>query len=80
MYAYVPLLSALLIRQDVPLCQPSAEPTPPPQLSALRIQQGMPPLQSIAMRAPPPLSVSLQGLGVPPLLPSAVRAYATLIW
>ena len=40
----------------------------------------MPPLQPLTMRDPPPLSVSLQGLGVPPLLPSAARSYAPMLW
>ena len=42
----------------------------------------MPPLKPLALYAPlpPPLSVLIHGLGVPPLLPSAVRAYAPLIW
>ena len=31
------------------------------------------------MRSPPPPSVSIQWLGVPPHLPSAVRAYGSLI-
>ena len=30
MYAYIPLLSALLLRKGVPLCQPSAETSPLP--------------------------------------------------
>ena len=79
---YVPLISALLLRQVVPLLQPLSEPAPIPILSDLPLQQGVPTLQPLAMRAPPPhkLFVSIQGLGVPPLLPSAVRAYAPLLW
>ena len=59
-----------------------SEPAPLPQLSALPLQQGIPPLQPLSVCAPPPppLSVSLQGLGIPPILPSAVRAYAPLLW
>ena len=79
--AYVPLLSALLLWQGVPLRQPLAEPDPLPQLSALPRQQGVPPLQPLSVHATPPLSVSLQGLGIPPPpLPSAVRACAPLLW
>ena len=80
--AYVPLLSALILQQDVPLGQTSAEPAPLPQLSALPLQRYVPPLQPLAVHAPPPppLSVSLQGIGVTPLLPSAVHAYARLLW
>ena len=80
------MISALLLRKCVPLRQPSAEPDPLPQLSALPLQQGVPPLQNLAVSDPPPLppppnlSISLQGIGVPPLLPSAVRAYAPLFW
>ena len=44
------------------------------------LQRGVPPIQPLAMRALPPLYVSLQGLGVPLLLPSAARAYAPLLW
>ena len=103
--AYVPLLSALLLRQGVPLRQPSAEPAPLPllsallprrvepplqpsavnppplpQLSALPLQQGVPPLWPLAVHAPPPISTFLRGLVVTPLLPSAMRTYAPLIW
>ena len=80
--AHVPLLSALLLRNGVPLRQPSAEPAPLYQLPALSLQQGVPPIQPLDVRAtpPPPLSVSLQGLGVPSLLYSDVRAYAPLLW
>ena len=58
-----------------------SDPDPLPQLSALPLQRGVPTLQPLAMCAPPPppLSVSLQGLGLPPLLPSAVRAYEPLL-
>ena len=50
--------------------------------SSLRLQQGVHPLWPLSLRAPPPLpiSVPLQGLGVPPLLPSSMRAYAPLLW
>ena len=47
---------------------------------ALPLQRGVPPLQPLTMRAPPPLSVSIQGLGVPQLIPSDARAYAPLLW
>ena len=78
--AYVPLISALLLWKGVPIRQPSADPTPLPHLSALSRQQGVRPLQPLYVRDPPPLSVSLQWIGVPPLLPSAVHAYAPLVW
>ena len=39
----------------------------------------MPLLQPLAVFAPPPISVSLKGLDVPPLLPSAVFYYAPLL-
>ena len=82
MCAYVPLLSALIIRKGVPLRQTSAEPAILPHISALPIQRGVPPLQPIAVCAPhpPPLSVSLQGIGIPPRITSAVRTYAHLLW
>ena len=69
--AYVPMLPALLLRKGVPLFHPSSKPSPLPQISAVSLQQGMPNLQPLAMRAtpPPPLSVSLQGLGVPTIIP-----------
>ena len=77
---YVYLLSALLLQKGAPLCQPSAEPDPLTHISALPLQQVIPPLHPLAVCAPPHLYVSLQGLCVPPLLPSAVRAYAPLLW
>ena len=58
-------------------------PSPLPQISALPLQRGVPPLQPPAMcdpTTPPSLSVFLQGIGARPLLPSALRAYAPLIW
>ena len=69
--AYVHIIYALLPCQCVPLCQPSAKPYPLPQLSALPLQGGVPPLWPLSMRArpPPTIFVSLQGIGVPPLLP-----------
>ena len=81
MCAYDPLISTLLLWQGVPLRQPSADPDPLPQISALPLQRGVPPLQTLAVCAPtpPPISVSFQGLVVPPLLPSAVRDYAPLV-
>ena len=82
MHVYVPLISALLLRKVMPLHQPSSEPAPLPRISAFPPQQGVPPLYPLAVRdyLPPPLSVSLQWLGVPPLLPSDVCAYARLLW
>ena len=79
---YVPLISALLLCKCVTICQTSAKPASLPQLSALPIQQGVPPIQPLDVRPPPlhPLSVLLQGLGVTPLLDSAVCAYAPLLW
>ena len=91
----LPLLSALLPQQVKPPPQistvnppplpqlsylPLAVGTPLPQLSALPLQLSMPSLQPLAMNDSPPLSVLLQGIGVPPLLPSVVRAYAPLLW
>ena len=76
MRAHVPLLSALLLWQGVPLRNPSAKLDPLPLLSALPIQQGVPPLQRLGVCTPPPptLSVLLQGLGVSPPITLAVRA------
>ena len=73
---------ALPICQGMPLFQPSADTAPLPQLSALPLQRGVTPLQPLAMcdPCPSPLSVSIQGIGVTPILPSAVRAYAPLLW
>ena len=50
------------------ICHPSAEPVPFPHIPALPIQRGVPPIEPLAVRAPlpPPLSISLQGIGVPP--------------
>ena len=81
-FAYVPLLSVLIICQGVPLRHPSAEPVTLPHISSLPLQRSVPPLKTLAVcdPPPPPLSVSLQGLGVHPLLPSAVRTYDTLLW
>ena len=89
------LLSALLTQQVEPPLQTSAVNPPPlpqlpalplsvhtplPQLSDFPLQRGMPTLQTLATCAPPPLSVLLQGIVVPSLLHSAVRAYAHLLW
>ena len=69
--SYVPLISALLLRQGVPICHPPAKPAPLHQLPALPLQQGVPHIQTLAVHAPPPppLYVSLQGLDADPLLP-----------
>ena len=40
------------------------------------LQRGVPHIQPLTMRAPPPLYVLIQGLGVPPLLPSAAQIHA----
>ena len=56
-----------------------SKPDPLPKLSAFPLQRGMPPIQPLAMRAPPPPSVLIKGLGLPPHLPSAVRAYGPLL-
>ena len=66
----------------MPLRHPSDEPAPLPQISAFTIQRGVPPLRLLAVHAPPPplLYVLLLGIGLPPILTSAVRAYAPLIW
>ena len=81
-HAYGALIYALILLKCVPLRQPSANPAPLPHLSALPLQRGVPPLHPLAVCDPPPhpLSISLQGLGVPPILHSAVHAYAPLIW
>ena len=80
--AYAPLISVLLLRKGVPVCQPLAEPAPLPlpQFSALTLQQGVHPLQPLSVCAPTPLSVSLQGIGVTPLLPSSMHGYPPLLW
>ena len=82
MRVYVPLFSALLLWQGVTLRHSSAEPAPLTHISALHLQRVVPPLQSLAVHAPPPppLSVSIQGLDIPPLLPSAALAYAPMLW
>ena len=63
----------------MPLLKPVSVRTPLPHISASPLQRGVPPLQPLAVHypppPPPPLSVFLQGLGVPPLLTPAVRAY-----
>ena len=68
----------------MPLLQPLAMNTPPPltQLSTLPLQQGVPPPHPLGMRAYPypPLYVSLQGIGLPPLLPSAMLTYTPMLW
>ena len=64
-----------------PPLQPSAiNPPPLPQLSDFPLQRGVPNIQPLAMRGPPLLFILLQGIGVPSLLPSAVRAYDPLLW
>ena len=64
-----------------PPLQPSAvNPLPLPQILDFLLQQDVPPFQPLSVCAPPPpLSVSLQGRGKLPLLPSTVRNYVTLI-
>ena len=79
MRAYVPLIYVLLLRKGVPLRQPLAEPAPLPQISASPLQQVVPYLQPLAMCDPTTLSISLQGLDAPHLIPSAVCAYAPLL-
>ena len=80
------LLDLLPQRVEPPIQHSDVNPSPLPQLSALPLavhtplQRGMTPLQSLSVRAPLLLSVSLQGLGVPHLLSSAMRAYFPLIW
>ena len=84
----LPLLSALIPQRVEPTLQPSEINSPPlPQLSALPLAVCTPipqlsslPLQQGVMRAHPLISVLLQGLGVPPLLTSAMHAYAPLLW
>ena len=73
--------SALCIDSSARRASPSvlSDPAPLPRLSALPIQRGVTPLQPLAMRAPPPPSVSLQGLGVPPHLPSALCTYGPML-
>ena len=56
-----------------------SKPAPLPQLSALPLQRGLPHLQRLAMHSTLPLSVLLQGIGIPPLLPSAVHPYSPLL-
>ena len=48
---YVTRISVLLLREGVPLCQPSYKPTPLPQLSPFPLQQVAPPLQPLAVSA-----------------------------
>ena len=92
-----PPISALLLQQKLialqpsamrdALLQPSAINSPPlPQILAFPLQRDVPPLQPLSACAPPPpISVSLQGRGEAPLLPSTLRDYvpllsALLIW
>ena len=93
--APLPLLSALVPQRVEPPLQPSTVNPPPlthisalplavftplPRLSALPLQQGVPPLNPLDVHAPHPLSILIQGIGLPPLLPSAESAYAPLLW
>ena len=66
--------------RDAPL-QPSAVNSPPlPQILAFPLQRDVPPLQPLTTCAPPPpLSVSLQGRGEAPLLPSTLSTYVPLL-
>ena len=75
-HAYVALISALILRQGVPLRHPSAKPAPLPLISALLPQRVEPPLQPSAVNAPPLPQLSALPLqrGVPPLQPLAVCA------
>ena len=77
-----PLFSALLPQRVKPPLQPSAlHPPPLPQILAFSLQQDVPILQPLSTCAPsPPLSVSPQGRGEPPCLPSTVCAYVHLIY
>ena len=75
------LLSVLFHQRFEPPLQPSAiNPPPLPQILSFPLQQGVPPLHPIYECAPPPpLSVSLQGQGQPPLVPSSMRPYVPLL-
>ena len=79
--AHDPIFSALTPqRVETPLQPSDVHPTSLPQLFAFSLQQDVPPLHHLSTCAPPPLiSVSTQGRGEPPLLPSTVRAYVPLI-
>ena len=79
--AHAPLLSALYPQRVEPPLQPSVvNPPPLPQILAFPLQRDMPPLQPLSTCAPPPpISVSLQGRGKAPLLPSTLRAYVPLL-
>ena len=85
MRTYITLLSALLLWKSVPLHQISDKPDPSPHHSSLNLQRGVPRLQPLSVHAPPPppptppLYVLLQGISVPPLLPSDMRTYAPLL-
>ena len=81
-HAHDPLLSDLLPQRVDPPLQPSAvNPPPLPHTLAFPIRRDVPPLQPIYVCAPPDpsLSVSLQGRGKAPLLPSTLRAYVPLL-
>ena len=87
MRAHAPLLSTLLHQRFETPLQPSAvNPPPLPQILSFPLQQYVSPIQPLSVCAPPPtLSVSLQGRGKAPLLPSTLLAYvpllsALLIW
>ena len=75
-------ISASFLQQVEPLLQLLSVCTLLPRISAFPLQRGVPPLNPIVLHVPPlpPLSVLLQGLGISPFLPSAVRAYAPLLW
>ena len=79
--AHAPLLSALHPQIVEPPLQSSVvNPPPLPQILALPLQRDVPPLQPLSTCAPPPpISVSIQGRGKSPLLPSNLRAYVPLL-
>ena len=81
MCASAPQLSALNPQQVEPHIQSSyISFTPLPLVLAFLFKQDVPLLQPLSTYDPlPPLSVSLQGGGEPPLLPSTVRTYVPLL-
>ena len=77
-----PIFSALLPQRVNPPLQPSALHHPPlPKILAFSLQQDLPLLQPLSTCAPPPpLSISPQGRGEPPCIPSTVCTYVPLIY